>query len=179
MNERVREWMNGWKKKETKIVLCQQGKRGVLVHPKKLLQSISWQFLETLLKCRSFVIAFLQVHNALLNEISVSDHESMPGFRVSSTAKVAIDKKYLCPLCQLIFKDPVQTDCGHVYCHSCLQKLKRYLWYSLLHADGRWYAEIMTNILTPTQIVVRWSNRHSTFATHTWNIRGKVKWTIS
>ena len=172
MNERM-------KKKETKIVLCQQGKRGVLVHPKKLLQSISWQFLETLLKCRSFVIAFLQVHNALLNEISVSDHESMPGFRVSSTAKVAIDKKYLCPLCQLIFKDPVQTDCGHVYCHSCLQKLKRYLWYSLLHADGRWYAEIMTNVLTPTQIVVRWSNRHSTFTTHAWNIRGKVKWTMS
>lgn len=56
----------------------------------------------------------------------MSDHESMPGFRVSSTAKVAIDKKYLCPLCQLIFKDPVQTDCGHVYCHSCLQKLKRH-----------------------------------------------------
>ncbi|XP_074622762.1 TNF receptor-associated factor 2-like isoform X2 [Acropora palmata] len=50
----------------------------------------------------------------------------MPGFRVSSTAKVAIDKKYLCPLCQLIFKDPVQTDCGHVYCNPCLQELKRH-----------------------------------------------------
>ena len=81
----------------------------------------------TMLKCKRFVFPFLQVHKAHLNEISVTDHESMPGFRISSTAKVAIDKKYLCPLCQLIFKDPAQTDCGHVYCNSCLQELKRYL----------------------------------------------------
>lgn len=29
----MNEWMN---KKETKIALCQQGKRGVLVHPKNI-----------------------------------------------------------------------------------------------------------------------------------------------
>jgi len=36
-----------------------------------------------------------------------------------------IDPRYLCSLCGNILKDPVQTGCGHVYCNSCIQGLKR------------------------------------------------------
>lgn len=50
----------------------------------------------------------------------------MPGYRISSTTKDTIDKRYLCPLCDTLFRDPVQTECGHVYCNSCVQELKRH-----------------------------------------------------
>ncbi|XP_055012252.1 E3 ubiquitin-protein ligase TRIM39-like [Boleophthalmus pectinirostris] len=31
------------------------------------------------------------------------------------------EKQLLCPLCSLIFTDPVTTPCGHNFCHACLQ----------------------------------------------------------
>ena len=37
-----------------------------------------------------------------------------------------ISEDYLCPICQLAFKDPVQTrDCGHRFCESCLEPIMR------------------------------------------------------
>lgn len=49
----------------------------------------------------------------------------MPGYSVPLTTKTLIDKRYFCPLCDKILKDPVQTECGHVFCNSCVQELKR------------------------------------------------------
>ena len=38
-----------------------------------------------------------------------------------------ISPDYLCPICQLAFRDPVQTrDCGHRFCESCLEPILRY-----------------------------------------------------
>lgn len=37
-----------------------------------------------------------------------------------------LPQEYECPICQLAFRDPVQIeDCGHRFCQSCLQELKR------------------------------------------------------
>jgi len=49
----------------------------------------------------------------------------MPGYPLSLHSKDTIDTRYLCALCGNILRDPVQTDCGHVYCSSCVQELKR------------------------------------------------------
>lgn len=43
----------------------------------------------------------------------------MPGFRVSHSDLDGLDDKFQCRLCGFVFRDPVQTSCGHVYCHSC------------------------------------------------------------
>jgi TNF receptor-associated factor 4 len=32
--------------------------------------------------------------------------------------------EYTCPICALVLRDPVQTSCGHLFCSSCLAKLK-------------------------------------------------------
>ena len=48
---------------------------------------------------------------------------SMARHTLSMNSK--IDPRYLCSLCSNILKDPVQTGCGHVYCNSCIQDLKR------------------------------------------------------
>ncbi|CAH3034357.1 unnamed protein product [Pocillopora meandrina] len=47
----------------------------------------------------------------------------MPGYTFSMNS--AVDSRYLCLLCKNILKDPVQTGCGHVYCTSCIPRLKR------------------------------------------------------
>ncbi|XP_073241863.1 TNF receptor-associated factor 2-like [Porites lutea] len=49
----------------------------------------------------------------------------MPGYAISAENKGSIDKRYFCLQCNNIFRDPVQTDCGHVYCKSCIRDLKR------------------------------------------------------
>lgn len=49
----------------------------------------------------------------------------MPGYAISADNKGSIDKRYFCLQCNGIFRDPVQTDCGHVYCKSCIRDLKR------------------------------------------------------
>ena len=36
-----------------------------------------------------------------------------------------ISSKYECQLCMLILRQPVQTLCGHRFCHSCLNILFR------------------------------------------------------
>ena len=49
----------------------------------------------------------------------------MPGYAISADSKGSIDRRYFCLQCNGIFRDPVQTDCGHVYCKSCISDLKR------------------------------------------------------
>ena len=33
-------------------------------------------------------------------------------------------RKYLCPICQEILYEPVQTSCGHLFCGKCLKKVR-------------------------------------------------------
>ncbi|KAJ8318770.1 hypothetical protein KUTeg_003861 [Tegillarca granosa] len=30
------------------------------------------------------------------------------------------DRKYICPICLGVLKDPMQTSCGHRFCHGCI-----------------------------------------------------------
>jgi len=34
--------------------------------------------------------------------------------------KNILDKKFICPLCSLILHDPIQLNCGHRVCQSCI-----------------------------------------------------------
>ena len=39
-----------------------------------------------------------------------------------------IPEDYICPICQLVCRDPVQTtECGHRFCESCLEPILRFL----------------------------------------------------
>ncbi|XP_031558395.1 TNF receptor-associated factor 2-like isoform X3 [Actinia tenebrosa] len=47
------------------------------------------------------------------------------GFRLSLQDLAEIGQKYLCNSCTFVLRDPVQTECGHHYCRSCLDFLLR------------------------------------------------------
>ena len=66
-------------------------------------------------------ISFKGVINTNL-EGYTTDISWMPGYTFSMNS--AVDSRYLCLLCKNILKDPVQTGCGHVYCTSCIPRLK-------------------------------------------------------
>jgi TNF receptor-associated factor 4 len=36
----------------------------------------------------------------------------------------SLTNKYICPVCQLVAREPYRAECGQVYCKSCLQKIK-------------------------------------------------------
>ncbi|XP_068735296.1 TNF receptor-associated factor 2-like [Montipora capricornis] len=37
----------------------------------------------------------------------------------------SFDPKFLCPFCNHVLREPVQTNCGHRYCRACVQELLR------------------------------------------------------
>ena len=49
----------------------------------------------------------------------------MPGYAFNKTAFKDQDalKRYLCPSCELLLKDPVQPTCGHRLCKSCAEDI--------------------------------------------------------
>ncbi|XP_071948247.1 TNF receptor-associated factor 2-like [Antedon mediterranea] len=47
----------------------------------------------------------------------------MPGFNRGILTVKINPEKHLCPQCELILNDPVQSSCGHRYCKDCLQTL--------------------------------------------------------
>lgn len=52
-----------------------------------------------------------------------------------------LPEEYECPICQLAFRDPIQIeDCGHRFCQSCLQELRR----RLVHSRLRRYVDVFS-----------------------------------
>lgn len=52
------------------------------------------------------------------------NRSQMGGYDADFVSPISPD--YLCPICQLAFRDPVQTrDCGHRFCESCLEPILR------------------------------------------------------
>ncbi|CAB4028428.1 TNF receptor-associated factor 3-like, partial [Paramuricea clavata] len=45
----------------------------------------------------------------------------MPGQQISEVDRRKIDSKFLCSKCELLLNEPMQTQCGHLLCKSCLQ----------------------------------------------------------
>jgi hypothetical protein len=35
-----------------------------------------------------------------------------------------VNRKYLCGLCHLVLRNPVQLNCGHRYCKNCVEEIK-------------------------------------------------------
>ena len=49
---------------------------------------------------------------------------TMPGYELSSTDRTVIDKKNLCPKCEGLLREAVQTiACGHRYCKTCVETI--------------------------------------------------------
>lgn len=64
------------------------------------------------------------------NHPSVNKNQT-GGFEADFVSSVNAD--YQCPICQLPFREPVQTrDCGHRFCESCLEPILRWVLRELL-----------------------------------------------
>lgn len=50
---------------------------------------------------------------------SVSIQQTPPG----NPKFVKLDQKYVCPICNEVLRDPVQTPCGHRFCENCANNL--------------------------------------------------------
>ena len=49
---------------------------------------------------------------------------TMPGYELSSADRLVIDKKNLCPKCEGLLREAVQTiACGHRYCKTCVETI--------------------------------------------------------
>ena len=51
------------------------------------------------------------------------DQETEHGYEYKFVSKV--DPAYECPICLLVLRDPVQTECGHRFCKACITRWKQ------------------------------------------------------
>ena len=52
---------------------------------------------------------------------------TMPGTRIKDQDWSNIDPNYICQLCGLLLHQPVQSNCGHLFCQSCVENLLKYV----------------------------------------------------
>lgn len=52
---------------------------------------------------------------------------TMPGYRLAGVDKINLPDKFFCSLCSELLRDAVQTNCGHLYCESCLEQLSKWV----------------------------------------------------
>ena len=45
----------------------------------------------------------------------------MPGFEAYFVSDLL--KRHECPICLLAMRNPVQTECGHLFCKECLEPI--------------------------------------------------------
>lgn len=63
-------------------------------------------------------------YSSLQTSAAPLNRSQMGGYDADFVSPISPD--YLCPICQLAFRDPVQTrDCGHRFCESCLEPILR------------------------------------------------------
>ena len=58
----------------------------------------------------------------------------MSGYYLTTIDRSRIDQKILCPKCDGLLKQAVQTiACGHRYCEACVEDILRYVKVDLAH----------------------------------------------
>ncbi|XP_028412016.1 TNF receptor-associated factor 4-like isoform X2 [Dendronephthya gigantea] len=45
----------------------------------------------------------------------------MPGIKITDEDQKNLEQALICTLCKLLLKNPIQTDCGHLICKTCVQ----------------------------------------------------------
>ena len=50
----------------------------------------------------------------------------MPGKKIADKDQWKIDSNYICPQCKSMLLNPVQAQCGHFMCESCIEILLKY-----------------------------------------------------
>ena len=49
----------------------------------------------------------------------------MSGLKISENDRLRINSKFLCSNCGLLLTEPMQTSCGHLMCHGCVEEMFR------------------------------------------------------
>ena len=49
----------------------------------------------------------------------------MPGQKISETDRKKINPKFICIVCELLLRLPMQTPCGDLLCYECMETLLR------------------------------------------------------
>ena len=70
------------------------------------------------------LVAFLVSHTccAVLSSVS-SQPLTMPGYGANFVSELL--KRHECPICLQAMRNPVQTECGHLFCKDCLEPILR------------------------------------------------------
>ena len=76
------------------------------------------------------------------------NYSSLP-FGYDETFVNEVDEDFLCPICQLPAKEPIQTSCGHRFCEECI---KEYLQRYELNAD-----RLLIITLVDVELFCAWS----------------------
>ncbi|XP_077986333.1 TNF receptor-associated factor 2-like isoform X2 [Glandiceps talaboti] len=76
---------------------------------------------------------------------------TMPGYR-KELFLTAPEFKFLCTLCHLILKDPVQTYCGHRYCRSCIDEILSQPGHHVCVECGEEYGDEPESLITTSQV---------------------------
>ena len=61
------------------------------------------------------------IHNSRLDSNIVE--EKMPGYEAKFVHPLL--KRHECPICLFAMRNPVQTECGHLFCKECLSPVLR------------------------------------------------------
>ena len=56
------------------------------------------------------------------------------------------DSKYMCPVCLMVLREPVQTDCGHRFCKACIQRWIRWEAHECHHSNVNVFVVIFVNV---------------------------------
>ena len=69
-----------------------------------------------------FCFLFLFPHFAIT---ILSFRTIMSGLKISENDRLRINSKFLCSNCGLLLTEPMQTSCGHLMCHGCVEEMFR------------------------------------------------------
>ncbi|XP_033096299.1 TNF receptor-associated factor 6-like isoform X2 [Anneissia japonica] len=62
-----------------------------------------------------------------------------PGRSLGFVTALTGYRKYLCPVCLSVMKDPVQTKCGHRFCRACILRISGPRQYAKCPVDNTWF----------------------------------------
>ena len=57
--------------------------------------------------------------------ISMASKHTSTGYILAKSDRNSLEKKYFCSLCEKVLRDPVQTNCGHLYCKECYESKRQ------------------------------------------------------